>query len=120
MVFPFSISTTLFPDHFSVYRIFKVIMEDSPSAAYIHQVHRLIEECILLNMNEEECKEALSKYANIKPIITSTVWKELEKENKEFFDAYSSSQAEGGSKTVQRQKILDLASELKNSSKEKI
>ncbi|KAK8467832.1 hypothetical protein PHAVU_007G159200 [Phaseolus vulgaris] len=95
-------------------------MEDSPSAAYIHQVHRLIEECILFNMNEEECKEALSKYANIKPVITSTVWKELEKENKEFFEAYSSSQAEGGSKAEKRQKILVMASELKNSSNEKI
>ncbi|CAJ1968374.1 unnamed protein product [Sphenostylis stenocarpa] len=83
-------------------------MEDSPSASYIHQVHRLIEECILFNMNQEECMEALSRHANIKPIITSTVWKELEKENKEFFDAYSRIQAEGGSKTVSRQKILDM------------
>jgi len=44
------------------------------------------------------------------------VWKELEKENKEFFDAYSRSQSEGGSQTVKRQKILDMASESKNSS----
>ncbi|KAK1271172.1 hypothetical protein QJS04_geneDACA019983 [Acorus gramineus] len=39
-------------------------------------------------MNKEECMEALSKHANIKPVITSTVWKELQKENKEFFEAY--------------------------------
>ncbi|CAL8165142.1 unnamed protein product [Prunus armeniaca] len=55
----------------------------------INQVHHLIEECIIFNMSKEECMEALSKHANIKPIITSTVWKELEKENKEFFEAYT-------------------------------
>ncbi|XP_042940103.1 uncharacterized protein LOC122275191 isoform X2 [Carya illinoinensis] len=68
-------------------------MEDE-SASYIRmmlQVHHLIEECIVFKMSMEECMEALSKHANIKPIITSTVWKELEKENKEFFEAYSKS-----------------------------
>ncbi|KOM36525.1 hypothetical protein LR48_Vigan02g267500 [Vigna angularis] len=39
-------------------------------------------------MSKEECMEALSKHANINPIITSTVWNELEKENKEFFEPY--------------------------------
>ncbi|KAJ8899908.1 hypothetical protein K2173_019612 [Erythroxylum novogranatense] len=63
-------------------------MADS-SASYIHMVHHLIEECIIFNMSKEECMEALAKHANVKPVITSTVWKELEKENKEFFDAYS-------------------------------
>ncbi|XP_022977252.1 uncharacterized protein LOC111477620 [Cucurbita maxima] len=63
-------------------------MEDDPSASYIHMVHHLIEQCIVFNMNKEECMEALSKHANIKPVITSTVWNELEKENKEFFEAY--------------------------------
>ncbi|XP_004249525.1 uncharacterized protein [Solanum lycopersicum] len=62
-------------------------MGDS-SAQYIHLVHRLIEECLLFNMSREECMEALSKHANIQPVITSTVWKELEKENKEFFKSY--------------------------------
>lgn len=36
------------------------------------QVHHLIEECIIFNMSKEECMEALSKHANIKPVITST------------------------------------------------
>lgn len=63
-------------------------MGDS-SASYIHLVHHLIEECMVFNMSKEECMEALSKHANIKPVITSTVWKELEKENKEFFEAYA-------------------------------
>ncbi|KAF2282631.1 hypothetical protein GH714_011924 [Hevea brasiliensis] len=63
-------------------------MGDS-SASYIHMVHHLIEECIVFNMSKEECMEALSKHANIKPVITSTVWNELEKENKEFFEAYT-------------------------------
>ncbi|KAL9267380.1 hypothetical protein AKJ16_DCAP16037 [Drosera capensis] len=61
------------------------------SASYIHMVQHLIEECIVFNMSMEECMEALSKHANIKPVITSTVWKELEKENKGFFDAYAKS-----------------------------
>ncbi|GKV30064.1 hypothetical protein SLEP1_g38926 [Rubroshorea leprosula] len=59
------------------------------SASYIHMVHHLIEECLVFNMSKEECMEALSKHADIKPIITSTVWSELEKENKEFFEAYT-------------------------------
>lgn len=88
------------------------------------QVHHLIEECIVFKMSMEECMEALSKHANIKPIITSTgqsqypsnlwkthhirenliqifvssilfaVWNELEKENKEFFEAYRKSREE--------------------------
>ncbi|KAJ6432729.1 hypothetical protein OIU84_019886 [Salix udensis] len=44
-------------------------------------------------MTKEECMEALSKHANIEPVITSTVWKELEKENKEFFEAYAQSKS---------------------------
>ncbi|GAV62674.1 A_thal_3526 domain-containing protein [Cephalotus follicularis] len=56
------------------------------------QVHHLIEVCIIFNMSKEECMEALSKHANIIPVITCTVWKELEKENKEFFEAYISRQ----------------------------
>ncbi|XP_004302795.1 PREDICTED: uncharacterized protein LOC101310911 isoform 1 [Fragaria vesca subsp. vesca] len=47
-------------------------MGDSSSASYIHMVHHLIEECIIFNMTREECMEALSKHAKIKPIITST------------------------------------------------
>ncbi|KAF3433778.1 hypothetical protein FNV43_RR24881 [Rhamnella rubrinervis] len=46
-------------------------------------------------MTKEECMEALSKHADIKPVITSTVWNELEKENKEFFEAYAQSQGKG-------------------------
>ncbi|KAL2896461.1 3-phytase A [Bienertia sinuspersici] len=65
-------------------------MDDS-SASYIHMVQHLIEKCMIFHMTKEECMEALSKHANIKPVITSTVWKELEKENKEFFEAYSKS-----------------------------
>ncbi|CAA7021202.1 unnamed protein product [Microthlaspi erraticum] len=61
---------------------------NSSQASYIHFVHHLIEKCIVFNMGREECMDALLKHANIKPIITSTVWKELEKENKEFFEAY--------------------------------
>ncbi|XP_021739623.1 uncharacterized protein LOC110706020 [Chenopodium quinoa] len=64
-------------------------MDDDSSASYIHMVQHLIEKCMIFKMTKEECMEALSKHANIKPVITSTVWKELEKENKEFFEAYS-------------------------------
>ncbi|XP_027352764.1 uncharacterized protein LOC113863397 [Abrus precatorius] len=86
-------------------------MEDSSSADYIRLVHRLIEECILFNMSKEECMEALSKHANIKPVITSTVWKELEKENKEFFEAYSRSREEKGSERETRQRIQNMVSD---------
>ncbi|OIT22096.1 PREDICTED: uncharacterized protein LOC109218053 [Nicotiana attenuata] len=65
-------------------------MGDS-SASYIYMVQHLIEKCLIFHMTKEECMEALSKHANIKPVITSTVWNELEKENKEFFEAYSQS-----------------------------
>uniref|UniRef100_A0A7N0RH43 Angiotensin-converting enzyme 2 n=1 Tax=Kalanchoe fedtschenkoi TaxID=63787 RepID=A0A7N0RH43_KALFE len=61
------------------------------AAAYIHTVQHLIEECILLNMSKQECMEALSRQAHIQPLITSTVWNELEKENREFFDGYMKS-----------------------------
>ncbi|PKA48530.1 hypothetical protein AXF42_Ash017429 [Apostasia shenzhenica] len=58
------------------------------SASYIHMVQHLIEKCLVYRMSKEECVDALSKHANIKPVITSTVWGELEKENREFFAAY--------------------------------
>lgn len=62
-------------------------------------------------MSREECMEALSKHANIKPIITSTVWKELEKENKEFFEAYTNSrEAATESKTEMKQRIQKMLS----------
>ncbi|KAK2976576.1 hypothetical protein RJ640_024197 [Escallonia rubra] len=82
-------------------------MADS-SASYIHLVQRLIEECILFNMGREECMEALSKHANIKPVITSTVWKELEKENKEFFEAYTKRREERASEMDAIQRIQSL------------
>ncbi|KAL9418911.1 hypothetical protein AB3S75_036797 [Citrus x aurantiifolia] len=63
------------------------------SASYIHMVQHLIEKCLIFRMTKEECMEALSRHANIKPVITSTVWNELEKENKEFFEAYALSQS---------------------------
>ncbi|XP_020571752.1 uncharacterized protein LOC110018690 [Phalaenopsis equestris] len=58
------------------------------SASYIRMVQHLIEKCLLRRMNKEECMEALNKHANIKPVITSTVWGELKKENRDFFAAY--------------------------------
>ncbi|KAK7345652.1 hypothetical protein VNO77_16260 [Canavalia gladiata] len=91
-------------------------MEDSSSAAYIHLVHRLIEECILFKMSKEECMEALSKHANIKPVVTSVVWKELEKENKEFFEAYTNSKAERGGKTQTRPNLQNVFSESESDS----
>ncbi|KAG7559173.1 hypothetical protein ISN45_Aa05g007770 [Arabidopsis thaliana x Arabidopsis arenosa] len=63
-------------------------MRDSSPAAYIHMVQHMIETCLTFNMSKEGCMEALSKNANINPIITSSVWKELVKENKDFFEAY--------------------------------
>ncbi|XP_009791297.1 uncharacterized protein LOC107815870 [Nicotiana tabacum] len=81
-------------------------MSDS-SAQYIHMVQHLIEECIIFKMNREECMEALSKHANIQPIITSTVWKELEKENKEFFEAYNKTRVEKSSSILSAESQLE-------------
>ncbi|KAK7374787.1 hypothetical protein VNO80_08226 [Phaseolus coccineus] len=73
------------------YLVLGSIMGESSnsSASYIHMVQHLIEKCLIFHMSKEECMEALSKHANIKPVITSTVWKELEKENKDFFEEYA-------------------------------
>ncbi|XP_074273369.1 uncharacterized protein LOC141596985 isoform X1 [Silene latifolia] len=71
-------------------------MDDDSCASYIHMVHHLIEKCLIFHMTKQECMEALSKHANINPIITSTVWNELEKENREFFQAYTKSKTGDG------------------------
>ncbi|KAF9625176.1 hypothetical protein IFM89_020043 [Coptis chinensis] len=86
-------------------------MGDS-SASYIHMVQHLIETCVMFHMNEDECMDALSKHANIMPVITHTVWKELEKENKEFFEAYKKINREDQmSEAETTQKILQILSE---------
>uniref|UniRef100_A0A0D9VSL3 Plant-specific domain TIGR01589 family protein n=1 Tax=Leersia perrieri TaxID=77586 RepID=A0A0D9VSL3_9ORYZ len=69
--------------------------DDSP-ASYIHMVQHLIERCMTFGMSMEECMETLSKRADVQPVVTSTVWKELEKENKEFFDKYRQLRSEKG------------------------
>ncbi|PWZ17752.1 hypothetical protein Zm00014a_040796 [Zea mays] len=66
----------------------------SSSAAYIRMVHHMIEKCICFNLSKEECMDALEKHANVKPVVTSTVWKELEKENKDFFETYNKDREE--------------------------
>ncbi|XP_043694152.1 uncharacterized protein LOC122644837 [Telopea speciosissima] len=87
-------------------------MGDSSSASYIRMVQHLIEKCIIFHMSKEECMEALSKHANIKPVITSTVWKELEKENKDFFEEYARSRGEGISgEEASSQKIHKILSD---------
>ncbi|XP_077217381.1 uncharacterized protein LOC143851785 isoform X2 [Tasmannia lanceolata] len=85
-------------------------MGDS-STSYIDMVLHLIEKCLLFHMTKEECVEALSKHANIKPVITSTVWNELEKENKEFFEGYSRKREEKVSDMETRERILNMVSE---------
>ncbi|XP_068668008.1 uncharacterized protein [Aristolochia californica] len=85
-------------------------MADS-SASYIHMVQHLIEECLLFHMTKEECMDALSKHANIKPVITSTVWRELEKENTKFFEAYTRQREEILSEKETKERILKILSE---------
>ncbi|KAL3825969.1 hypothetical protein ACJIZ3_021998 [Penstemon smallii] len=93
---------------------------DNSSAQYIHMVQHLIEECILFKMSREECMEALSKHANINPVITSTVWKELEKENKEFFEAYMKGKDDerAASETETTQRIHKIILDSSSSSKD--
>ncbi|KAM7499231.1 hypothetical protein LguiA_023645 [Lonicera macranthoides] len=94
-------------------------MGDS-SASYIHMVQHLIEKCLIFQMSKEECVEALSKHANIKPVITSTVWNELEKENKEFFEAYSQSQTKDDrmSESETSEMLQKMVSDHQSSSKD--
>ncbi|RZS27179.1 hypothetical protein BHM03_00060613, partial [Ensete ventricosum] len=83
-------------------------MGDSSSpASYIRKL--LIEKCLLFHMNKDECVEALSKHAAINPVITSTVWTELEKENKEFFEAYSKNREESVMEMM-REMFTEMAS----------
>ncbi|KAG5001680.1 hypothetical protein JHK82_022834 [Glycine max] len=56
--------------------------------SYIRMVQNLIERCMLFHMSQDQCIRALAEHAGIKPLVTVTVWKELQKENKEFFRAY--------------------------------
>ncbi|KMT07226.1 hypothetical protein BVRB_6g148600 [Beta vulgaris subsp. vulgaris] len=39
-------------------------------------------------MNRDQCIKALAEHAKIKPLVTLTVWGELLKENRGFFQAY--------------------------------
>ncbi|XP_023922526.1 uncharacterized protein LOC112033975 [Quercus suber] len=56
--------------------------------SYIRMVQHLIERCLLLHMNRDQCIKALAEHASIRPLITLTVWRELQKENKDFFQSY--------------------------------
>ncbi|KAL6186954.1 hypothetical protein ACLB2K_043072 [Fragaria x ananassa] len=54
-------------------------------------VQHLIEKCLLFHMSRDQCIKALARHANITPLITLTVWRELQKENRHFFQAYFNS-----------------------------
>uniref|UniRef100_A0A5B7B5V5 Angiotensin-converting enzyme 2 n=1 Tax=Davidia involucrata TaxID=16924 RepID=A0A5B7B5V5_DAVIN len=56
--------------------------------SYIRMVQHLIERCLLLHMNQDQCIKALAEHAGIWPVVTLTVWRELLKENRDFFQAY--------------------------------
>lgn len=86
--------------------------DSSSPASYIRLVQHLIEKCICYSMNKEECMEALEKHAKIKPVITSTVWKELEKENREFFETYKKDREE---ESTQKSSSSEQASASKSS-----
>ncbi|KAJ8758990.1 hypothetical protein K2173_003228 [Erythroxylum novogranatense] len=58
---------------------------------YIRMVQHLIERCLLLQMTRDQCIKALAEHANIRPLVTLTVWRELQKENSGFFHAYQRS-----------------------------
>uniref|UniRef100_A0ACD5U1X8 Uncharacterized protein n=1 Tax=Avena sativa TaxID=4498 RepID=A0ACD5U1X8_AVESA len=90
----------------------------SSSASYIRMVHHLIEKCICFSLSKEECMEALEKHARVNPVVTSTVWKELEKENTEFFETYTKDREERKieAETMERvQKMLSDAAAAKSS-----
>ncbi|MCO5595007.1 hypothetical protein L7F22_049044 [Adiantum nelumboides] len=68
------------------------VEEEAYSQSYIMKVQHLIERCLIFYLDREECVEALFQHAEIDPIITRTVWKELEKENQDFFERYNNSE----------------------------
>ncbi|XP_076947977.1 uncharacterized protein LOC143620083 [Bidens hawaiensis] len=78
------------------------------SASYIHMVQYMIAKCLIFRMSKEECMEVLSKHANTMPVIISTVWSELEKENKEFFDSYSEFQTSSPSNRMSEAETIVL------------
>lgn len=84
----------------------KFVWMGDGSASYIHMVQHLIEKCLIFRMSKDECMDALSKHANIKPVITSTVWNELVKENREFFQSYSESRMSKAETNELIQKII--------------
>ncbi|XP_060215680.1 uncharacterized protein LOC132642590 [Lycium barbarum] len=59
--------------------------------SYIRMVQNLIERCLVLGMDRDQCVKALAIHARIRPLVTLTVWRELLKENTGFFQAYFSS-----------------------------
>ncbi|KAH7435665.1 hypothetical protein KP509_06G074400 [Ceratopteris richardii] len=69
------------------------------SADVLRLVQHLIEECILMYMDREECVNCLSTCADLTAALTRVVWDELEKLNADFFKAYY----------MQRSKILLVA-----------
>ncbi|KAH7654657.1 Angiotensin-converting enzyme 2 protein [Dioscorea alata] len=56
--------------------------------SYIRMVQHLIERCLILRMNRDDCVQALAQHACIRPLVTLAVWKGLLKENKGFFQSY--------------------------------
>ncbi|XP_041013887.1 uncharacterized protein LOC121257077 [Juglans microcarpa x Juglans regia] len=56
--------------------------------SYIRMVQHLIERCLLLHMGRDQCVKTLAEHASIRPRVTLTVWRELQKENEHFFQAY--------------------------------
>ncbi|XP_010491716.1 PREDICTED: uncharacterized protein LOC104769248 [Camelina sativa] len=55
---------------------------------YIRMVQHMIERCILLRMTRDDCVKALDHHASILPVVTLTVWRGLQRENKDFFETY--------------------------------
>ncbi|XP_049351527.1 uncharacterized protein LOC125815987 [Solanum verrucosum] len=55
---------------------------------YIRMVQNMIERCLVLGMDRDECIKTLAIHARIRPLVTLTVWRELIKENTDFFQAY--------------------------------
>ncbi|KAL6969438.1 hypothetical protein U1Q18_029151 [Sarracenia purpurea var. burkii] len=56
--------------------------------SYIRMVQHLIERCLLLYMTRDQCIKALAEHASVRPQVTLTVWRELLKENRNFFQLY--------------------------------
>mmetsp|Transcript_4839 Transcript_4839/g.13922 ORF Transcript_4839/g.13922 Transcript_4839/m.13922 type:complete len:108 (-) Transcript_4839:321-644(-) len=57
--------------------------------ADVSRCHRLLEQCLVRELNQRQAMALLQRYAGISPVFSGCVWRQLELENPSFFKAYN-------------------------------